>query len=412
MRYIRNYSAKIGSSKRYLFLLFFIILSSLTIVIPLLPYNVGNYLLDLSFGFNREDVANAFNNLGERGKELHLYVSLLLDTVFPIIYISFHLGINHFSNYKNNFIYLVPLLTGAFDLMENIQCAIIMSIASIDTVSDQQIVLASGTNQVKWALVFTMITIAIFPILKKGYRKLRKSFLRRYLFYTKKEKFVFRLNDILLNLDIRDSIDREIYFTNRYEEEQIKLLLDNIKKYKITRFVDVGANIGIYALTIAKNIPNIKIDAFEPHKGAFERMEANIHQNGFSQIIQSHNLALSNENKEGYLLAGTRFGTYQSGGASVSSEGEMKISQVCGDDLIKYTDDIIAIKIDVEGFELSVLQGIENLINNNKVFLQIEIFDEELSETSKFLEAYNFKLIEKGTFTHQDTVKDYFYINF
>lgn len=412
MQYIRNYSAKIGSSKRFLFLLFFIILSSLTIVIPLLPYNVGNYLLDLSFGFNREDVANAFNNLGERGKELHLYVSLLLDTVFPIVYVSFHLGIYHYSNYKNNFIYSVPLLTGAFDLMENIQCAMIMSIPSIESVTDQQIILASSTNQIKWVLVFLMITIAIFPILKKGYRKLRKSFLRRYLFYTKKEKFVFRLNDILLNLDIRDSIDREIYFTNRYEEEQIKLLLDNIKKYKITRFVDVGANIGIYALTIAKNIPNIKIDAFEPHKGAFERMEANIHQNGFSQIIQSHNLALSNENKEGYLLAGTRFGTYQSGGASVSSEGEMKISQVRGDDLIKYTDDIIAIKIDVEGFELSVLQGIENLIKNNKVFLQIEIFDEELSETSKFLEAYNFKLIEKGTFTHQDTVKDYFYINF
>ena len=412
MQYIRNYSAKIGSSKRFLFLLFFIILSSLTIVIPLLPYNVGNYLLDLSFGFNREDVANAFNNLGERGKELHLYVSLLLDTVFPIIYISFHLGIYHYSNYKNNFIYSVPLLTGAFDLMENIQCAMIMSIPSIESVTDQQIILASGTNQIKWILVFLMITIAIFPILKKGYRKLRKSFLRRYLFYTKKEKFVFRLNDILLNLDIRDSIDREIYFTNRYEEEQIKLLLDNIKKYKITRFVDVGANIGIYALTIAKNIPNIKIDAFEPHKGAFERMKANIHQNGFSEIIQIHNLALSNENKEGYLLAGTRFGTYQSGGASVSSEGEMKISQVRGDDLIKYTDDIIAIKIDVEGFELSVLQGIENLIKNNKVFLQIEIFDEELSETSKFLEAYNFKLIEKGTFTHQDTVKDYFYINF
>jgi FkbM family methyltransferase len=296
--------------------------------------------------------------------------------------------------------------------MENIQCAMIMSIPSIESVTDQQIILARGTNQIKWVLVFLMITIAIFPILKKGYRKLRKSFLRRYLFYTKKEKFVFRLNDILLNLDIRDSIDREIYFTNRYEEEQIKLLLDNIKKYKITRFVDVGANIGIYALTIAKNFPNIKIDAFEPHKGAFERMEANIHQNGFSQIIQSHNLALSNENKEGYLLAGKRFGTYQSGGASVSSEGEMKISQVRGDDLIKYTDDIIAIKIDVEGFELSVLQGIENLIKNNKVFLQIEIFDEELSETSKFLEAYNFKLIEKGTFTHQDTVKDYFYINF
>ena len=247
---------------------------------------------------------------------------------------------------------------------------------------------------------------------KKQIQKLRRSFLRRFLFLINKEKFLFKLNDIELNLDIRDSIDREIYFTNRYEEEQIKLLIDSIKKYKITHFVDVGANIGIYALIIAKNFPNIKIDAFEPHKGAFERMKANIHQNGFSQIIQSHNLALSSENKNGYLQASTRFGTYQSGGASVSSEGEMKISQVRGDDLIKDVDSIIAIKIDVEGFELSVLQGIENLIKNNKIFLQIEIFDEKLSETSKFLEDFNFKLIEKGTFTHQDTVKDYFYINF
>ena len=247
---------------------------------------------------------------------------------------------------------------------------------------------------------------------KKQIQKLRKSFLRRFLFLTNKEKLLFKLNDIKLNLDIRDSIDREIYFTNRYEEEQIKLLIDSIKKYKIKHFVDVGANIGIYALIIAKNFPNIKIDAFEPHIGAFERMEANIRQNGFSKIIQSHNLALSNENKNGYLLASTRFGTYQSGGASVSSEGEMKISQMRGDDLIKDIDSIIAIKIDVEGFELSVLQGIENLIKNNKIFLQIEIFDEKLSETSKFLEEFNFKLIEKGTFTHQDTVKDYFYINF
>ena len=67
-------------------------------------------------------------------------------------------------------------------------------------------------------------------------------------------------------------------------------------------------------------------------------------------------------NKNGYLLASTRFGTYQSGGASVSSEGEMKILQMRGDDLIKDVDSIIAIKIDVEGFELSALQGFENLI--------------------------------------------------
>ena len=412
MRKVRDYSKFIASSKALLLVLFSSILISLLIIIPMLPYAVGQNLLDLKFGFQRDDIGVAFSILGEEGKRLYIFVSLILDTIFPLVYISFHLGIYHYSNYKNNFIYLIPLLTGVFDILENIQCAMIMNIQSIDSVTDQQIILASGTNQIKWVLVFLMIIIAILPIFSKFYRKLRKSLLRRYLFYTKKEKFIFKLNDILLNLDIRDSIDREIYFTNRYEDEQIKFLIDNIKKYKINRFIDVGANIGVYALTIAKKIPDIRIDAFEPHKGAFERMETNIHQNGFAQIIRSHNLALSNDNKEGFLLAGTRFGTYQSGGASVSSEGEMKISQVRGDDLIKDVDNIIAIKIDVEGFELSVLKGIEKLLKNNKVFLQIEIFDQELGETSKFLEVFNFKLIEKGTFTHQATVKDYFYINF
>ena len=412
MQKIREFSKLIASSKVLLLVLFSSILISLFIIVPMLPYAVGQNLLDLKFGFQRDDVGYAFSVIGEEGKQLSIFVSLILDTIFPIVYVSFHLGIYHYSNYKNNFIYSVPLLTGCFDLMENIQCAMIMSVPSIESVTDQQIILASGTNQIKWVLVFLMITIAIFPILKKGYRKLRKSFLRRYLFYTKKEKFVFRLNDILLNLDIRDSIDREIYFTNRYEEEQIKLLIDNIKKYKINRFIDVGANIGVYALTIAKNIPNIKVDAFEPHKGAFERMQVNVNQNNFSNIIKCHNLALSNENKEGYLWASSRFGEYQSGNAKLSPEGTMKIEQACGDDILKDVNNTIAIKIDVEGLELLVLQGLTNLIKNNRIFLQIEIFDQEFVKTSSFLEEHNFNLIEKGTFTHQDTVKDYFYINF
>ena len=247
---------------------------------------------------------------------------------------------------------------------------------------------------------------------KKKIQKLRKSFLRRFLFLVKREKLLFKLNDIELNLDIRDSIDREIFFTGYYEEKQIQYLIENIKKYNIKRFIDVGANIGIYALSIANSIPNVIIDAFEPHKRAFERMEKNVMQNNFSNIIKCHNFALSNENNEGYLLASTRFGEYQSGGAKLSSEGEMKIKQVCGDKILKDENKTIAIKVDVEGLELLVLQGIVNLIKNNRIFLQIEIFDQEFSKTSSFLDKHNFRLINKGTFTHQDTVKDYFYINF
>ena len=111
-------------------------------------------------------------------------------------------------------------------------------------------------------------------------------------------------------------------------------------------------------------------------------------------------------------MASSRFGEYQSGGAKLSTKGKMKIEQVCGDNVLKDINSTIAIKVDVEGLELLVLKGMANLIKNNRIFLQIEIFDQEFDKTSSFLEEHNFKFIKKGIFTHQDNVKDYFYINF
>ena len=95
-----------------------------------------------------------------------------------------------------------------------------------------------------------------------------------------------------------------------------------------------------------------------------------------------------------------------------NAEQEMRLTRFSGDDILKDLNNTIAIKVDVEGLELLVLKGLTNLIKKNRIFLQIEIFDQELVKTSSFLEEHNFKLITKGTFTHQDNVKDYFYINF
>ena len=87
-------------------------------------------------------------------------------------------------------------------------------------------------------------------------------------------------------------------------------------------------------------------------------------------------------------MASSRFGEYQSGGAKLSSAGKMKIKQVCGDNVLKDVNNTIAVKIDVEGLELLVLQGLVNLIKNNRIFLQIEIFDQEFVKTSSFLEEH------------------------
>ncbi len=249
---------------------------------------------------------------------------------------------------------------------------------------------------------------------KKKIQKLRKSFLRRFLFLIKKEKLSFKLNDIQLNLDIRDSIDREIFFNGYYEESQTQFLIESINKYNIKHFIDVGANIGIYSLRIAKKFPQIKINSIEPHPSAFKRLQANIELNKLSDTIRTHNVALSDVSGPGYLSSA--FDT-QSGGAKVeqTDHNRFNISKIKlerADNILTLRNERVAIKIDVEGFESRVLDGFRNLLISNEIVLQIEIFDEKLSETSKFLEDFNFKLIGKGTFTHQDTVKDYFYINF
>jgi hypothetical protein len=78
-----------------------------------------------------------------------------------------------------------------------------------------------------------------------------------------------------------------------------------------------------------------------------------------------------------------------------------------GDKILKFRKEKIVIKIDVEGYENKVLLGIKNLLNNNRILLQIEIFDNNFKKINKFLLEKKFKLIKKFNKTY-----DYFYTNY
>ena len=60
----------------------------------------------------------------------------------------------------------------------------------------------------------------------------------------------------------------------------------------------------------------------------------------------------------------------------------------------------------MEGYEDKVLLGIKNLIQSNKIFLQIEIFDKNFNKINKFLLKKGFKFINKF-----EKTSDYFFIN-
>lgn len=243
------------------------------------------------------------------------------------------------------------------------------------------------------------------PILKR----FLNSFLRRILFTINKDKFIYTYKKSKFILNIRDSIDREFFMNGYYENEQIKILSNKIREYSINFFIDIGSNIGIYSILMANQFSNLEIHAFEPHKDAFSRLRNNINLNKLSNKVNIYQYALSNKAGTSFLETKNRFKISQSGGAKISSKGDTKIRNEVGDSLLKIKNENIAIKIDTEGHELFVLHGIINLLSNNKIFLQIEIFPENVHNVTNFLNSLGFKLVTKNQFTHQKNILDYFF---
>ena len=76
-----------------------------------------------------------------------------------------------------------------------------------------------------------------------------------------------------------------------------------------------------------------------------------------------------------------------------------------GDNLIKLKEEKIAIKIDVERHEKKVLDGIRNVLNNNKTIIQVELFDDKKNDIFEFLNKLNYTNFHK-------IKKDYYFKNF
>jgi FkbM family methyltransferase len=242
-------------------------------------------------------------------------------------------------------------------------------------------------------------------------KKPTNSLLRRILFIIKKDKFLYDFKNIKLFIHLRDSIDREIFMNGYYEEEQISLLCSLIDENSIDYFIDVGANVGIYSLLISKKFLNLKTYAFEPHPHVFKRLQKNINLNNLEDKISTYNYALSNKLGSSLLYSRNKFNIKQSGGATINELGNIKIKTDKGDNLLEFKEKKIAIKIDTEGHELFVLEGLKNLLSSNSICLQIEIFPNNVDQVLSFLNKLNFKLIKKSNFTHQKEILDYFFIN-
>jgi FkbM family methyltransferase len=186
----------------------------------------------------------------------------------------------------------------------------------------------------------------------------------------------------MMRFDLRDRIQFMACMTKCYEPDT-SALLNNIYE-KNSCFIDAGANIGFYSLLGAAISRDSKIFSFEPLPSNCKTLETNIKLNNFDNIKLipaalgnfdgSAVLALEDPEREsgwGQIVT-----TYPSNYKINRNVFDIKVRQL--DSIIKEfnipTPDIL--KIDVEGFELKMLDGAkETLVMKGRRHIIIEICD-------------------------------------
>lgn len=224
-------------------------------------------------------------------------------------------------------------------------------------------------------------------------------------------------NGIQFDLDISHVVDHAIYYG--YPEEGMKQMEPVIKNAKT--IVDIGANIGATALHFARLNPQAKVFAFEPHPKTFGRATRNIGLNPFNNI-QLINLGLGAKKETVRLY---EVNEHNPGMNRILSTVEDKpfveikietLDQVLANNGVAKVD---FIKIDVEGYELSVLRGATNTLAAHPV-LFIELDDENLrdqggsaAELIRLLETSGYKeFSEAGTDRKLSSSSDFSHCHF
>jgi len=143
--------------------------------------------------------------------------------------------------------------------------------------------------------------------------------------------------------------------------------------------VDVGANIGFFTMLFAEwVVPNGKVVAFEPERINFASLRRRVENSKYSGNIQVAKAAVAEFDGSVCL----NVNPYHPGDHRVSAAGGEQVQAVSIDNWVEtHGFQIVSlIKIDVQGYELSVLKGAECTIDRFHPVLFLEIDPEALSQ--------------------------------
>jgi FkbM family methyltransferase len=182
-----------------------------------------------------------------------------------------------------------------------------------------------------------------------------------------------------LELDLRDNLQRTLYFTGTYEPGLLRLLGDELRPGDVV--LDVGAHVGVHALTAARRLRELgggRVIAFEPAPDSSAAVRAGAARNSLPvDVVQS---ALGEAEGEIELRGDPRYDQRDAGVRSQFGAGGVvaRAPVTTFDAWAGRTglDRLDVVKLDIEGAEILALRGMRESLRRLKPrLLAIEVKD-------------------------------------
>jgi FkbM family methyltransferase len=200
-----------------------------------------------------------------------------------------------------------------------------------------------------------------------------KQYAWLYIRLTNHKKIVKRIiHGNIMNLSLQDSgISQELAVYKTHEPISMKMLIGEIKPGM--RVVDIGANIGYYALTEAKLVGNKgDVIAIEPVPSNVKMLKSNIAANGYNNI-RIYEVAIGPENRSAKMYLSNKSNLSAMLPNKESTGNYLTVPMVTLDSLLANEKQIDYIQMDMEGYEVEAIKGMLGILNRYHPGIFMEI---------------------------------------
>ena len=184
-------------------------------------------------------------------------------------------------------------------------------------------------------------------------------------------------------IDLRSQTEWYAFYSGSYDDAAINLILTLLSKFE-GDFLDVGGNIGMYAIRVAAGLEKHRRSiCFEPIPNNAKRIRENSELNALSDRLLIHQVALSDKEDEVELVLREDFEMgAQTGNASIAISEDadqgfkrIRVQSSRFDDICDRNGfgPLPVAKVDIEGHEDFFLSGAQKYLSRDRPIILMEI---------------------------------------